>query len=231
MTALRSLAARPDDAITTRWLRGAELATHVAARLDTHATAAQIAQGAGYSVGRCAQRLAEAGHAPLARILLARDWTDRKAAQDEARIEARIDGEWAAFKAKAAAEPRRTSRPPLTADELLDELTDMAECGLSFAQASERLEVLPYSLRARARRAGLSDQVSNLFPPRRRVNQLRSASLADELLALAEAGESWQASARRMGYSHPKSLAKRLHQSGDLRRVQAAFGVRIWSAA
>jgi len=205
----------------TRWLRGAELAAHVTARLDTHATAAQIAQGAGYSVGRCAQKLAEASHAPLARILLAREQTDQQVAMEEERI----DAEWAAFKARVAAEPRRTCRPSLTAAELLDELTDMAECGLSFAQAAERLGILPASLRVKVIRAGLKDRAAALWPTRC-VDRL-----ADELLALAEAGESWQASARRMGYPKPKSLAKRLHQSGDLRRVQDAFGVRLWSAA
>ena len=203
----------------SRFLRGAQLAQHVAARLAGTQPAARIAHDAGYPVGRCAQRLAEAGHAPLGRTLMARDWHDRQTENEAERI------------VEARPEKVRTSRPPMTPPELLDELTDMAACGLSFAQAAERLGLLPDSLRMRARRAGLADQVSDLFPPRWRVNRLRAASLVDDLLALAEAGESWQASARRMGYPRPKSLAKRLHQSGDLRRVQAAFGVRIWSAA
>lgn len=223
---------RADECPASRFLRGSELAQHVARSLDTPMTAARIAAGAGLRVGRCAQRLAEAGHAPLARILLARDWADRKAAQDEAQIEARIEAEWVVFKAKAAAEPRRTSRPPLTADELLDELTDMAECGLTFAQAADRLGLRIDSLRVKIFRAGFKDQAARWWPTTRQVAyRIRAARLVDELLTLAEAGESWHTSAGRMGYDKPKSLAKRLHQSGDLHRVQAAFGVRLWSAA
>ena len=155
---------RTDACPASRFLRGAQLAQHVTARLGGTQSAARIAHGAGYHVDTCAQRLAESGHAPLGQMLMVRDRIDRQDAAEAERV---------------AAEAERVQEAPVAP-----------------IKRGERRDVA-----------------------------------VDELLALAEAGESWQASARRMGYPKPKSLAKRLHGMGDLGRVQAAFGVRIWSAA
>jgi hypothetical protein len=58
------------------------------------------------------------------------------------------------------------------------------------------------------------------------------ARLVENLLWLAECGESWQGAARRCGYEHAPSLTTRLYRSGDLERVRSAFaGARIWVAA
>jgi hypothetical protein len=51
-----------------------------------------------------------------------------------------------------------------------------------------------------------------------------SATLADDLIELAEFGESWVEAARRCGYKHIASLAQRLQRNGDLERVKEAFG-------
>ena len=161
MTAIRSLVANPDE-VVTRYLRGAELAAHVTRGLATTATARQIAQGAGYRVDRCAQRLAEAHHAPLARILLARDWNDQQTVQEAVRV----DAEWEAWKAQA---DRVRIRPPMTRDELLDELTDMAAVGLTFGEVSERFGVSPDCLRRRIRARNLRAEAHALFPDRFKI--------------------------------------------------------------
>lgn len=61
------------------FLRGQDLAQHVAVGMAaTNQPAHLIAATGGYKVDTCAIRLAEAGHAPLGRMLLERHWRDQK---------------------------------------------------------------------------------------------------------------------------------------------------------
>lgn len=218
---------RDPDAPATRFLRGAELARHVTAGLLTAASSEQIAQGAGYRVPRCGQRLAAAGFAPIARELLARSENEQRWAEDEDRVTA----EWEAWKARqSAADHRAPKRPAPGHDELLDELTDLAACGLSFDQAAERMGITPGALRRRVSRARLAREVRRIFPDR---FTRKSRTLAEDLIELAAAGESYAQATRRCGYEQMRSATKRLSESGDLQRVRAAFGhpSSMWAAA
>lgn len=187
-------------------LRGQALADHVARELNTDKTATEIAAAAKYThVERCAQNLARAGYAPIARRLMARHQIDLLNAPE------------------TEAEPikPRTRRPGLTAEEFLDELRDMAACGLTFDEAAERFGVKPHSLQCNVYSKGLTGQVRVLFPGRFRP-KISAADLVARLVELAEAGESWEQASESLGY-RPASLSKRLRDDGTLPTIRAAF--------
>ena len=217
------------------FLRGTALATHVRNGLATGATAEAIASSAGYHADSCAQRLASAGHAPLGRALLARGQYDQAYAITVTWREDALEAERRTRREAAEAKrERRTSRPPMTHDELLETLTDLAECGMAFAEVATYLGFSRDGLRARARRAGCLAECRALFPEGfgRPSRSARTARMVGELLELAEAGESWIEACRKLGYKRPASLARRLSEAREQRRVQAAFGdVSIWTAA
>ena len=195
-------------------LRGKALGEHVEASLGTDKTAAQIAAAAGYRhVERCAQNLARARYAYLANRLMARHQIDLvNAPEPEPEAE--------------PAEPKGTRRPRRTAEELLDELRDMSECGLTFEQAAERLGVKPHTLRCDAHSKGLTDDVRALFPTWFRP-KISNADLMARLVELAEAGESYEQAAKAVGYK-PQSLTQRLKYKGGLQQARALFGTSLW---
>ncbi len=111
--------------------RGKALAEHVAAQMaGTDLTAEKIAALVGYRVDRCARRLAEAGHAPLARMLLERHY------RDAYRPKPTPNRGWV----PATKYVRRKPGPvPVNGDDLDDLMTDLlelADVGLSFADAA-----------------------------------------------------------------------------------------------
>lgn len=198
-------------------LRGKALAEHVACELATDKTAQQIAAAAKYThVERCAENLARARFAPLAKRLLVRHRIDLLNAPDR-EPEPKI------------IEPKKTGRPART-EELLDELTDMSACGLTFDDAAERLGIKPHSLRCAAYSKGLTNEIRTLFPQEFRA-KIGNVDLVERLIELAESGESFTQAAAIIGYK-PQSLAQRLRAAGAVGRVKAAFGgVSLWRDA
>lgn len=191
-------------------LRGLALAEHVAASLRTDKTAAEIAADAKYThVERCAHSLARARYAPLAKRLLVRHRIDLLNAPDP-EPEPEI------------VEPRKRGRAARTAEEILDELTDMAACGLTFDQAAERLGIKPHSLRCSAYSKGLTSEMRALFPDKFRP-KFSDGDLVARLIELAESGESFTQAAGIIGLK-PESLAQRLRTAGAVDRVKVAFG-------
>lgn len=198
-------------------LRGKALADHVAAALGTDQTAASIAASAKYThVERCAENLARARYAPLARRLLVRHRIDLLNPQP--------------IEPEPAPEPMPV-RPARERDELLDELQDLSHAGLSFDEAAERLGVTIATLRHMIYNRRLSHDVAPLFPeafPRvARVTQLKQ--IVTDLCHMAESGETWHEAARKVGYDKPQSLASRLSHNG-YRKVLAKFGPGVWKA-
>jgi len=170
MTALRSLVARPDDAVTTRWLRGAELAAHVTRGLAGTQPAARIAATAGYvRLERCAVRLAESGHAPLGRDLLARAYAESLHHGFHVVSIDRSDPE---------PSPRPVGRPAPTADEVLWELEDAAFRGASFDDVAHTFGIRPASLRRRLERLKIANQARRHFPRLGRLLPGRPKSVA-----------------------------------------------------
>jgi hypothetical protein len=143
--------------------RGRDLAEYVARQMPTVTTAATIARTVGYTVTRCAQMLAHAGHAPLARRLLDRD---------------AVDAAFAAYEPMPDPEPAlepRTNRPAPTGDEILWELEDAHLRGDTFADVAEMFGVGQPALRRWVRRRGIVAQVEAYYP--RRVAGVASAVL------------------------------------------------------
>lgn len=134
--------------------RGLALVQHVAQRMRTTETAAQIADAAGYKVDRCAQLVAQAGHAPLARLLLDR---------------ARADESYDAFRSinvdpAPATVERFAKRPIPEMHEVLDELEDAAVRGADWETVAHMYGIEPASLYRRVDRAGLVDRVRFWHP-------------------------------------------------------------------
>jgi hypothetical protein len=142
---------------------GKLLAEHVENRLtNTSLPAVEIASQVGYRLERCAERLAEAGHAPLARALLARH------AADLTRPRPTI----VADEPKPApepgpvrgSEPKQPRRVAPTAEDILRELADAAQRGRSFDSVAEGFGMLAESLRRRIYRLKIHPDATAIFP-------------------------------------------------------------------
>ena len=206
------------EAIDTRMLRGQALADYVEEALNTDKTASQIAAAASYRhVERCAQNLARARYAPLARRLIARHHIDLLNPPEIVPDPEPVT--------------RMPVRPPRDRDELLDELKDMSACGLTYDHAAERLNVTTATLRHMIYNRHISHAVAPLFPEAfpRVTRVVRLKQIVADLCDMAEAGESWREAARKVGYEKPQSLASRLSVNG-YRKVLAKFGPGVWAA-
>lgn len=199
-------------------LRGKALADHVAAALATDQTAASIAASAKYThVERCAENLARARYAPLARRLVERHQIDLLNPPE-------IVPEFEPVE-------RMPVRPPREHDELLDELKDLSACEFTYEQAAERLNVSTATLRNMIYNHHISHAVAPLFPEAfpRVTRTVRFKQIVSDLCDLAEAGEPWREAARKVGYEKPQSLARRLSVNG-YQKVLAKFGPGVWIA-
>ena len=151
--------------------RGEALARYVLSAMMTRKTAGQIARAVGYTVDRCAQLLAQAHHAPLARRLLARAAFDEvivRSPLPEPEPEIEIE-HWA-------------MRPTPTTPELLDELEDAAIKGSDWESVAHMFGIDPDSLVRRIERAGVTDKVRFWHPTFRRARRsmLKPSGLCPE---------------------------------------------------
>lgn len=145
------------DTTALAFPRGRALAKHVARGLAaTDLPAAKIAAQVGYRLDTCAQRLAEARHAPLARMLLERHYRDahRHVGQNPNRG-------W--VPETRYIRPAGPMVPRESIDDVVADLLELAGVGLSYIDAAERLGKRPDSLYRRLDRWGRTGEVREAF--------------------------------------------------------------------
>ena len=149
--------------------RGEALARYVLSAMMTRKTAHQITKAVGYSVDRCAQLLASAHHAPLARRLLSRAAFDEVIIRTPEPDPEPVAEHW-------------VTRPTPTIPELLDELEDARERGADWETVAHMFAIDPDSLVRQIERAGVLDKVRFWHPTFRRARRsmLKPSGLCPE---------------------------------------------------